>query len=184
MSKYVMRDAFISINGTAFSDHCSAVELSDTADQVEVTSFGPNAYKQYLQGFHDAQITCTFFADFAGSSTHQALQPLYAAGGTIALEVRPTSQARSVTNPSALMTGTMYAYTGRISGKVWGTAADVRRDLRERRHRRAHLGHQLDQATPHRRSALPRGAAQRKHSTYGILSRRSAHRVRSHRTRR
>ena len=121
MGKYVMRDAFISINGTAFSDHCSAVELSDTADQVEVTSFGPNAYKQYLQGFHDAQITCTFFADFAGSSTHQSLQPLYAAGGTIALEVRPTSGARSATNPAALMTGTMYAYTG-ISGKV-GDAA-------------------------------------------------------------
>ena len=121
MPKYIMRDAYVSIGGTNFSDHCSAVELSDTADQVEVTSFGPNAYKQYLQGFHDAQITMTLFADFAGSSTHQSLQPLYAAGGTIGLEVRATSGARSATNPAALMTGTMYAYTG-IAGKV-GDAA-------------------------------------------------------------
>jgi hypothetical protein len=123
MAKFVLRDAFVMIGGTNFSDHCSSVEVQDTADQVDFTTFGPAAYKQYGQGFHDAQITCTFFSDFASASIHSNLQPLYSSGGTISLEVRPTSAARSSTNPAAIMTGTMYAYTG-ISGKV-GDAATM-----------------------------------------------------------
>lgn len=123
MAKFVARDYYIAINGTSLSDHCSSIGVQDTADQVDFTTFGPASYKQYGQGFHDAQITATFFSDFAASSVHAILQPLYASGGTFAVEVRPTSAARSATNPSALMTATLYEYTG-IQGKV-GDAATM-----------------------------------------------------------
>ena len=123
MAKYVLRDAFIIVNGTNLSDHCSAVTVTDTADQVDFTTFVPSAYKQYGQGFHDCSIDATFFADFATGSIHATLQPLYATGGTFGVEVRPTSAARSGTNPAGTITATLYGYTG-IAGKV-GDAASM-----------------------------------------------------------
>ena len=123
MAKYVMKDAYIMINGTSLSDHCSSVTVKDSADQVDFTTFGPSAYKQYGQGFHDCEIDATFFADFAASSVHQILQPLYASGTTIGVEVRPTSAARSATNPAGTMTATLYGYSP-IAGKV-GDAATM-----------------------------------------------------------
>jgi hypothetical protein len=124
MSKFVMRNAYVAINGTALSDHASSVELEDKADEVEFTSFGPGAYKEYGQGFHDATITCTFFSDFSGaSSPHAILQPLYSSGGTFSVEVRADSGARGTANPAATMTARLYAYSG-ISGKV-GDAATM-----------------------------------------------------------
>lgn len=121
MAKYVMQDAFISINSTAFSDHANSIELVDEAEEVDFTSFTVNKYKEYGQGMKDATITCTFFADFAANSIHAALQPLYSSGGTFTVEVRPTSQAASATNPKATMTARLYAYSG-IAGAV-GEAA-------------------------------------------------------------
>jgi hypothetical protein len=121
VAKYTMTDGYILINGTAFSDHANNVALDDKADQIDFTTFSPNAYKQYGQGMKDATITCTFFSDFAAASVHYTLQPLYASGGTTTIEVRPTSAARSATNPAAVMTARLYSYTG-IAGKV-GDAA-------------------------------------------------------------
>ena len=123
MSKYVMRDAFIIVNGSNLSDHCSSVTVQDTSDQVDFTTFGPSAYKQYGQGFHDCSIDATFFSDFAPGSIHSILQPLYAGGSAFGVEVRPTSGARGTANPAGTMTATLYGYTG-IAGKV-GDAASM-----------------------------------------------------------
>lgn len=121
MAKYVMKDAYLAINGTAFSDHASNLTLEDSADEIDFTAFSPNGYKEYGQGLKDATITATFFADFAAASVHAALQPLYSAGGTFSVEIRPTSAAVSSTNPKATMTARLYAYSG-IAGAV-GEAA-------------------------------------------------------------
>jgi hypothetical protein len=123
-----MKDAYISLGGTVLSDHANSVELTDEADEVELTSFGPNAYKEYAQGMKDATIACTFFSDFAAGSVHSTLQPLYSAGGTFAVEVRPTSAAVSAANPAARMTGRLYAYSG-IRGGV-GDAATFDASIR------------------------------------------------------
>jgi len=121
LAKFVMKDAYLLIGGTAFSDHVSSIIMEDKAVEVDFTSFSPNSYVQIGQGLKDATITCTFFSDFAASSVHATLQPLYQNGSTFSVEVRPTSGARSATNPAALMTASMYTYSG-ISGKV-GDAA-------------------------------------------------------------
>lgn len=140
MAKMVARDVYIAINGTALSDHASSVTLEDTADEVEFTSFGPNGYREFGQGLHDATITATFFQDFAAASVHSILQPLYASGGTFSLKVRPTSSAVSATNPELTMISRIYGYGGLgaavgdamtfdasfrnagTAGPVWGTA--------------------------------------------------------------
>lgn len=120
MAKFVWKDAYIAINGTAFSDHASSVTVEDTADQVEFTAFSANSYREFGQGLKDATINVTWFNDFAANSIYATLQPLYAAGGTFSVEVRPTSAAVSATNPKATMTGRLYAFS--VGGAV-GEAA-------------------------------------------------------------
>jgi hypothetical protein len=122
VAKFIARDYTIIVNGINLSDHCTDIEAVDNADQIDLTTFGPAAYKQYGQGFHDAQITATFFSDFAAASVHSTLQPLYASGTTFGVEVRPTSAARSATNPAGTMTATLYGYTG-IAGAVGAASA-------------------------------------------------------------
>lgn len=121
MAKYVLKDAYLAINGTAFSDHVQSLEVEDSAEEVDFTAMSTSGYREFGQGLKDATITATFFADFAASSVHATLQPLYASGGTFSIEVRPTSSAVSATNPKATMTSRLYSYTG-IAGGV-GDAA-------------------------------------------------------------
>jgi hypothetical protein len=117
MGKYVLRDAYIAINGTVVSNYASSVELADDADDIDFTGFSSAGYKEIGQGLKDATITCTFFSDFAAGGINGIIQPLYASGGTFGVEVRPTSAAVSATNPKATMTARIYSYSG-IAGGV------------------------------------------------------------------
>jgi hypothetical protein len=112
MAKYVHRDAYIAVAGSVLSDHASSLTIEDSADEVEFTAFSTAGYREFGQGLKDCTITCTFFQDFAASSVHAILQPLYASGGTFSLEVRPTSAAVSATNPKGTMTARLYSYAG------------------------------------------------------------------------
>jgi hypothetical protein len=112
MAKYVHKDAFISVAGSVLSDHAQSLTIEDSADEVDFTSFTSAGYKEIGGGLKDATITVTFFQDFAANSVHQVLQPLYASGGTFAVEVRPTSAVVSATNPRGTATMRLLSYAG------------------------------------------------------------------------
>jgi len=121
MAKYVLKDAYIAINGTVVSNLANSCELEDSADEIDFTGFSTNGYKEIGQGLKDATVTVTFFSDFAAagvnSGINNILQPLYASGGTFSIEVRPTSSAVSATNPKMTATVRIFSYAG-ISGGV------------------------------------------------------------------
>jgi hypothetical protein len=123
MAKFVFKDAFVSINGTAISDHCSSVTVEDTADEIDFTAFTANSYREFGQGLKDANITLSVFQDYAGSSVYSIFQPLYASGGTFNVIVRPVaSVAVGPTNPNATMVGRLYSFSP-IGGAVGDAAA-------------------------------------------------------------
>lgn len=121
MGKFVMRDAVVTINGTAISDHSNNVTIEDTADEVEFTSFTAGAYREFGQGLHDATITVSVFQDYAASSIYAIAQPIYSSGGTCVVTVKPTSAATSTTNPIGSLTARLYSFNP-IAGAV-GEAA-------------------------------------------------------------
>lgn len=125
VAKFVGKDTYIAINGTALSSFANHVDIDDSADEIDFTGFSTNGYKEIGQGLKDATINATFFSSFGtavGDQIHSILQPLYSSGGTFAVEVRPTSSAVSSTNPKATMTARIYAYSG-IAGDVGDAAA-------------------------------------------------------------
>lgn len=109
MAVSVLTDALIIVNGVTLSDHANQVTINDTRDSVDVTGFGATN-KAYTKGLGDATISGTFFQDFAAGKTHATLQPLLGSSTPVTIEVRPTSGARSATNPAAVMSGLLMSY--------------------------------------------------------------------------
>lgn len=116
--KYILNNAMVKVSGVDLSDHAHSLQLTDDANDVDVTAFGGNGYSQHMPGLKDATITVDFYSDFAASSVHATLQPLYTSGGTFLVEIRPDStNPVSATNPRGSMIASLYSYSG-ISGNV------------------------------------------------------------------
>ena len=110
MAIQTLTDAMIIINGVTLSDHGNQVTITDDRDEKEFTAFGATA-KAYAKGLGDASMDIVLFQDFATGKVHQTLSPLISSTTPVAIEVRPTSAARSATNPAALLaTALMFNY--------------------------------------------------------------------------
>lgn len=116
MAKIVLKDAAVLINGTAISDHVSAVTIESTFEEVDFTGMG-SIYREFGQGLGDATITLTVFQDYAAAQIDSIFWPLSQSGGTFGVEVRPTSAAASSTNPKYTMTGRLFGFNP-IAGAV------------------------------------------------------------------
>lgn len=103
----VLTDAYISIAGTTWSDHGNKVEIPITVDDEQTTTFG-SSWKARVGGLKDAQLNITFLNDFTTTNLDATVWPLL--GTVVTFEVRPTSGARSTTNPG---------YTGSILINSW-----------------------------------------------------------------
>jgi hypothetical protein len=110
MAISVLTDAMVIVNGVTLSDHSNSVTVNDTRDSVDITAFGATN-KAVTKGLGDASISVDFFQDFAAGKTHATLQPLVGSTTPVTIEVRPTSGARSATNPAAVMSGLLMNYS-------------------------------------------------------------------------
>src|SRR5690242_12529952 len=69
----------------------------------ESTAFGGGGFRSRVAGLKDAKLDITWNQDFAAAQVDALIWPLL--GTTTTFEIRPTSGARSATNP---------AYTGSV----------------------------------------------------------------------
>lgn len=111
MSAFTLTDATIIINGVTLSDHGNKVTVTDNREDKDATAFGATS-KASLKGLGEASIAIDLYQDFAAGKTHATLSPLISSTTPVAVEVRPTSAARSATNPAALLaTALMFDYS-------------------------------------------------------------------------
>lgn len=110
MAIFTLTDCLIIINGVTLSDHGNQVTVTDDREEKDATAFGATS-KASLKGLGEASMDLVLFQDFAAAKTHATLQPLIGSTTPVAVEVRPTSAARSATNPSALLSSAlMFSY--------------------------------------------------------------------------
>lgn len=105
MSRIVLTDAKVTINGVNLSDHISSVSLSTTNDVIETSAFSSTAAKTRVAGLQDNSVTLEFHQDFAASNVEATIYPLL--GSTTTIVVSPTSTV-SATSPS-------YSFTALVS---------------------------------------------------------------------
>jgi len=118
MAKTILTDCYVSLNGTAISDHATACTVEQTADEVDLTTFGPSGYKQFGVGFKDATITVSVLQDFAASSIDSMVSPMYSSNTVGSVQVRPTSAAISATNPAYIMGSAVLTSYNPVAGGV------------------------------------------------------------------
>lgn len=116
MAKVVLKDCYIVVNGTNFSDHVSAVTVNLSKDDVETTSFSGGG-RERMAGLKDDSFELTFQQDFAAANVDAVLYPLYDEETEFDIEVRPTSSAVSATNPKYTGTCILLEYSP-LDGKV------------------------------------------------------------------
>jgi hypothetical protein len=90
VAKSVLKSAGVKVVGsgggtTDLSDHFSELTIEDTRDEVDVTGFTTNEFREFLPGFRDVTVTLSAFQDEASGSVDSVFYPLYAnsSDGTI-----------------------------------------------------------------------------------------------------
>lgn len=125
MATLVLSDAFILINAVNLSTEGNNVTVNYGADVQEDTAFGDTS-RSRLGGLKDWSMEMDFNQNFAAGSVDATLFGIV--GTTIAVEVRPTSAARSATNPA--YTGNAVVETYNPLGNAVGEKAAARVVLR------------------------------------------------------
>jgi hypothetical protein len=98
MAKLVLRDCYVVVNGTNFSDHVSSCEINMTKDEVETTNFSGSG-RERVHGLQDNSFTVTFQQNFEAGKVDDVLYPLWNNENEFEVEIRPRSLAVSSNNP-------------------------------------------------------------------------------------
>ena len=112
MAKFSATDVCVILAGQNISDWCFSVDLPDSKGQIDVSGFNSAGAMEFVPGQRDQSITLGVLQDFGNTMIHQLLRPLYENGTEFSIEVRPTSAARSATNPWYGGSANLYEYDG------------------------------------------------------------------------
>lgn len=115
MAVLILKDASITINSVALSDHANSVTLNYEIDSVEVTAFGSGGHT-FTGGLQNNSIDVELMQDFAAANVEATVYPLV--GTTTTVVIKPTSGAVSSTNPSYTITGAFLAAHTPVAGAV------------------------------------------------------------------
>ena len=102
MATFSFTDGYLLLNAVNMSPMARQLVLKTSAAELDNTAFGAT-YHSRIGGLKDGQLDVEWNQDFAAAQTDALLFPLL--GTVVTFEVRPTSGARSTTNP---------AYTGSV----------------------------------------------------------------------
>jgi hypothetical protein len=101
MSKYIIKDAVISINSVDLSDRVAEVTINMNADDVDVSTMGTGVH-EHLGGLRNDSFVVKFLQDFAAAKVDATLFPLLATADsqpTFPVAVQPFVGSPSATNP-------------------------------------------------------------------------------------
>ena len=102
-------------SSTDISTMVASVDLSLSAEELDYTNFGSGGWRQKISGLKMGTIQINFNQDFASNKV-DALFGIggsvipFGGSGTYYIDVKPTSSARSATNPSYVMQVVPVAY--------------------------------------------------------------------------
>lgn len=116
MSKFVLRDCVITINGVDFTDHTASVEVALSKKSIDTTNFSGGG-AEATAGLKADTITVELQQDFAAAEVDATLYPLYNNENEFTVTVKPHAAAVSATNPLYSATCLLLDYTP-LSGKV------------------------------------------------------------------
>jgi hypothetical protein len=79
MAKFIGKNLRVKVGGTELTTNIASVEVTETVDEIETTSFGQNA-RSRVAGLKDASVTISFHAGYDASEANTVLGTVF--GGT------------------------------------------------------------------------------------------------------
>ena len=114
MAIYLSNGVVVTLNSVDLSNHCTAVTINRSFEELVVTAMGDSAMK-YAKGLEASTITIDFLNDTAASNVNATLQAAW--GTTVPLVIKQTSAAISATNPE-FQTTVLVNNTQDVNGAV------------------------------------------------------------------
>ena len=99
MAKTVLTAPYILINAVDYSTIVKSVELNITREQLDAAAGGDDTAIKKL-GLRNITLRVNFFQDYADNGLDESLYDIWDAEVAVALELRPSTDAVGVTNPS------------------------------------------------------------------------------------
>ena len=115
MAKFVLKNAYCSLNSVDLSYHVESIELTHEADPQEDTVMSDDSIGR-LAGLKNWTLTVNFRQDYAASKVDATMFSLIGAAA-FAIEIRPDAGAVSATNPKFTGNAILSGYTG-VGGSV------------------------------------------------------------------
>jgi hypothetical protein len=113
VAKFAATDVYVSFASQNISDWCVSVDTPDSKNQIDVSGFNPTSSQEFVPGSRTQSIVLGILQDFGNTMIHQLINPYYtSATALFVIELRPTSAARSATNPWFGGTAQLYEYDG------------------------------------------------------------------------
>lgn len=127
MGKFVFKDAHLEVDAVDLSNYVNQVAMDLPDDEVDLSGMG-SKMKEYGKGLSDGTITVTFLQDFDSGKVDDTLWPLKISDTPFTVVVRPTSAAKSATNPEYSMEALLFNYSP-VNGSL-GEAASTEVNFR------------------------------------------------------
>lgn len=115
MAIMVLKNPYISINGVELTRRGTSITLNYESEVIDQTAFG-DTNRAVIGGFKNWSVDIEFWADYDAGQVDATLFPLVGSS-TFTVAIRPTTNARSSTNPEFTGTGLLVSYTP-ISGSA------------------------------------------------------------------
>ncbi len=105
----VLKDAYLSIGGTDWSDWVTQITLNHEYEEQESTAMGDSA-RHGIPGMQVSSIEVEMNMDYTDNMIDEMLYGLVGAAAASAIIVKPTSGATGVANPKWTGNGRVYSY--------------------------------------------------------------------------
>jgi hypothetical protein len=116
----VLKDAYLSIGGTDWSDWVTQITLNHEYEEQEVTAMGDTA-RHGIPGMQASSIEVEMNMDYTDNMIDEMLYGIVGSATASAIIVKPASGATSAANPKWTGNGRVYAYPA-IQGAVGDVA--------------------------------------------------------------
>lgn len=97
---YVIKNATVKINNVDMSEFIKQVTVHKEYADVDATGMRSDGAMEHLPGLRNDSFALVAKTSFAAAALHATIEALFEAGDEFPVEVVPTDNAVSVTNPS------------------------------------------------------------------------------------
>ena len=114
MSKFVMKNATVTVNGVDLSDHVAEFTVEMRQPEVDSSALG-TGYRTFVSAIREGTVTLTLHQDFASSNVNTTITPLLGSYATV---------VASGTFGGSITSGTAVCYVNSIT-PIGGALGDL-----------------------------------------------------------